>query len=99
MTDAVELWRFHQNTQFPPSALPLAAGGVKLVKIDAVVGAILTASLRTDGVPRPIDDAKRRDLQFYGALIVEALGDLPLDEEAKGYFKRLGELSDHVLRG
>lgn len=99
MADAAELWRVHQNAQFPPSGLPLSVGGVKLVKIDAVVGAILTGSLRTDGVARPIDDAKRRDLQFYGALILEALGDLPLDEETKAYFNRLMALSDHVLKG
>jgi hypothetical protein len=99
VTDPAELWRAHQNAQFPPSCLPLAIGGVRLVKIDAVVGAILTGSLRTDGVPRPIDDAKRRDLQFYGALILKALGELPLDAEAKDYFTRLTTLSDRVLKG
>lgn len=99
MADPVELWRVHQNEQFPPSCLPLSIGGKKLVKIDAVVGAILTASLRTDGIPRPVDDARRHELRFHGALILEALRELPLDDAARAYFNRLSALSDYVLKG
>src|SRR3954470_24518416 len=99
MTDPVELWRVHQNAQFPPSCLPLAVGGMKLVKLDAAAGAILTASLRTDGVVRPVDAARRQELQFYSALILEALGNPSLDADGKAYFSRLSVLSDHVLKG
>ena len=94
-----DLWRLHQNAQFPPSGLPLSVDGVRLVKIDAAAGAILTASLRTDAAVRPLDPAKRADLERHRGLIVKALQELPLDAEAKAYFERLSVLSDRVLRG
>lgn len=92
-----DLWRVHQNAPFPASCLPLSVDGVKLVKIDAVVGAILTASLRTDGVVRPL--SKRTDLERHRPLILKALQELPLDPEAKAYFERLAALSERVLKG
>ena len=92
MTDPAELWRLHQNAQFPPSCLAL-------VKLDAAAGAILTASLRRDGVVRPLDDAKRRDLERHLALIRKALEDPGLDPEGRAYFERLAVLSEHVLKG
>jgi hypothetical protein len=92
-----DLWRVHQNAPFPASGLPLAVDGVRLVKIDAVVGAILTSSLRTDGVVRPV--AKRADLELHRALIQKALQELPLDAETRTYFERLATLSDRVLKG
>jgi hypothetical protein len=73
MTDPGEVWRLHQNAQFPPSCLPLALDGLKLVKLDAAAGALLTASLRTDGVVRPLDDKKRRDLEGQRLLIGRVL--------------------------
>jgi hypothetical protein len=99
MASPADLWREHQNAQFPATCLPLSVDGVKLVKIDAVAGAILTASLRTDGVVRRIDDAKRRDLEHHRGLVLRALRDLTLDLEGKAYFERLALLSDRVLKG
>jgi hypothetical protein len=99
VTDPAELWRVHQNAQFPPSCLALSVDGIRLVKIDAVAGAILTASLRTDGVPRPLDEAKRVDLDRHRVLIRKALEGLSLDAEGRAYFERLSALSDHVLKG
>jgi len=95
----MELWRVHQNAQFPPSCLAAAVDGVRLVKIDAVAGAILTASLRTDGVPRPLDDARRRDLERQLVLVRKALEDPALDAEGRAYFERLALLSEAVLKG
>jgi hypothetical protein len=97
--DFEDLWRLHQNTTFPASALPLTIDGVRLVKLDAVAGAILTASLRTDAAVRPLDPAKRADLDRHRALILKALRELPLDDESKAYFERLAVLSERVLRG
>lgn len=98
MGDFEDLWRLHQNAQFPPSCLQTSVGGVRLVKIDAAVGAILTSSLRTDGVVRPLDASKRADLERHRALILEATR-LPLDDEAKAYFERLATLSERILKG
>jgi len=99
VADPADVWRAQQNAQFPPSCLPLSIEGVALVKLDASAGAILTASLRTDGLPRPLEDSKRRDLERLRGLILKALGELPLDEEGKAYFDRLAVLADHVLQG
>jgi hypothetical protein len=99
VTDPADLWREHQNAQFPPTCLPLSIDGVRLVKLDAVAGAILTASLRSDGLVRRVDDAKRRDLERHHALILKALRDVTLDAEGKAYFERLAVLADRVLKG
>jgi len=97
--DFEDLWRLHQNAQFPPSCLPLSVDGVRLVKIDAAAGAILTASLRTDAVVRPLDPAKRADLERHRELIRKALLEPTLEGEAKAYFERLAVFSERVLRG
>ena len=94
-----DLWRLHQNAQFPPSCLPLSVEGVRLVKVDAAAGAILTASLRTDAVVRPVEPVKRAELERHRGLILKALQELPLDDEAKAYFERLAVLSERVLKG
>ena len=99
MSDPAELWRVQQNAQFPPSCLARSVDGVRLVKLDAAAGAILTASLRTDGVVRRLDDAKRRDLERNVVLIRKALEDSDLDPEGRAYFERLAVLSDYVLKG
>ena len=99
MSDPAELWRVHQNAQFPPSCLARSVDGVRLVKIDAAAGAILTASLRTDGVPRRLDDAKRGDLERHRGLIAKVLLDPGLDPDGRAYFERLAVLSEHVLKG
>jgi len=99
VSDPAELWRVHQQATFPASCLPLAVDGVKLVKLDAAAGAILTASLRTDGLVRPVPDAKRDDLRRHRELIARALVELPLDADGRAYFERLAFLSTHVLMG
>lgn len=99
MIDPADLWRVHQNAPFPASCLPLSIEGVRLVKLDAAAGAILTASLRTDAVVRPLEAARRADLERHRGLILKALQDLPLDAEAKAYFDRLAALSERVLKG
>ncbi|MBV8881431.1 MAG: hypothetical protein JO332_15805, partial [Planctomycetaceae bacterium] len=99
MSDPAELWRTQQNATFPASCLPLAVDGLKLVKLDAAAGAILTASLRSDGLVRPIPDAKRNDLRTHRELIARVLVEVPLAPDAKAYFERLAFLSTHVLMG
>jgi|SRR5579859_6032131 len=99
MTDPASLWRTQQEAKFPPSCLPLSIDGIKLVKLDAAAGAILTASLRTDGLVRQVPEPKRADLRRHRELIARALVELPLDAEAKAYFERLAFLSTHVLMG
>jgi hypothetical protein len=97
MADLAELWRIHQNAPFPASCLPLSVDGMKLVKLDAAAGALLTASLRTDGVPRRLEDSKRGELQRLTLLILKAVRELPLDPEAKAYFERLAMFADRVV--
>jgi hypothetical protein len=99
VTNLAELWKTQQNATFPASCLPLSVDGVKLVKLDAGAGAILTASLRTDGVVRRPDDAKRRDLERQRGMILKALRELTLDADGKAYFERLAALADAVLKG
>jgi len=99
MADPAELWRTQQQATFPASCLPLSIDGLRLVKLDAAAGAILTASLRTDGVVRPIPDAKRQDLRNHRELIARALVEVPLDADGRAYFERLAFLSTHVLMG
>jgi hypothetical protein len=97
--DLAELWRTQQHATFPASCLPLSVDGVKLVKLDAAAGAILTAALRTDGVVRRLDDAKLRDLERHRDLIRKALREAALDAEGRSYFDRLAALADVVLKG
>jgi hypothetical protein len=99
VSDPAELWRVHQQATFPASCLPLSVEGLKLVKLDAAAGAILTSSLRTDGLVRPVPDAKRDDLRRHRELIARALVELPLDADGRAYFERLAFLSTHVLMG
>src|SRR2546421_4415143 len=99
MVDPAVLWRTQQEATFPASCLPLSIDGIRLVKPDAAAGAILTASLRTDGVVRQLLDAKRDDLRRHRELIARALVEVPLDAEGKAYFERLAFLSTHVLMG
>ena len=99
MSNPADLWRLHQNAQFPPSCLARSVDGVRLVKLDAVAGAILTASLRTDGVPRPIGEGRSRELERHRGLIAKVLEDPTLDAESRAYFERLSVLSDLVLKG
>jgi len=99
MTDPAALWRVQQEAMFPASCLPQSIDGVKLVSLDAATGAILTASLRTDGLVRPIPDSKRDDLRRHRELIARALVEVPLDPDGRAYFERLAFLSTHVLMG
>ena len=99
MLDPAVLWRTQQETTFPASCLPLSIDGMRLVKLDAAAGAILTASLRTDGLVRQVPEAKRDELQRHRELIARALVELPLDDDGRAYFERLAFLSTHVLMG
>jgi len=99
MVDPAVLWRTQQEATFPASCLPLSIDGIRLVKLDAAAGAILTASLRTDGVVRQVPESKRNDLQRHRELIARALVELPLDSDGRAYFERLAFLSTHVLMG
>jgi hypothetical protein len=97
MTPLAELWKAQQNATFPASCLPLSIDGVRLVKLDAVAGAILTGSFRTDGVARRVDGAKRQELERQSVLITKALREVPLDADGKAYFERLLVLAGEVL--
>jgi len=99
VSDLSELWKTQQNAPFPASCLPWSIDGVRLVKLDAAAGAILTASLRTDGVVRRVEGSKRGDLERHRELILKAIRDVTLDGEGKAYFERLATLADAVLKG
>src|SRR5258708_33538636 len=99
MVDPAVLWRTQQEATFPASFLPLSIDGIRLVKLDAAAGAILTASLRTDGLVRQVPEAKRDDLKRHRELNARALVELPLDADGRAYFERLAFLSTHVLMG
>lgn len=92
-----ELWRAHQNESFPASCLKTEIDGVRLLSLDASAGACLTASLRTDGVPRPLPPAKRETLARGRDLARRAVATLGLDAPSTAYFSRLADLADAVL--
>lgn len=95
--DLPELWRLHQNTSFPPSALSRSQDGTRLVRIDAEVGASLTASLRSDGLPRLLTPLRRSSLEKGLELVRKVLLETDLDPDARAYFARLETLSLAVL--
>ena len=95
--DLAAEWREHQTAPFPYSCLKSAVAGAPLVKLDAEAGACLTASLRTDGVPRPLSSERRSRLEASRTLIRQALRELTLDAGAQAYFERLDRLSQAVL--
>jgi hypothetical protein len=97
--DPESVWREQQEATFPASCLPLTIDGLKLVKLDAAAGAILTSSLRTDGQVRHIPEAKRESLRNYRELVARALVEVPLDADGKAYFERLAFLCTQVLMG
>ncbi len=99
MSGPEELWRVHQNAPFPASCLSLSHDGLKLVQIDAAAGALLTASLRTDGVVRPLNAVRRAELERHRERIRGVLRDVALDADGRAYFERLAALSDLILRG
>lgn len=71
--------------------------GITLAKLDALVGAILTACLKADGAPRPLSDAQKRDLLHYNYLVRRVLDGYPIDDEGKVYFERLHRISGMVF--
>ena len=96
MSSLPELWTEHQRTSFPPSALGMSLDGLPLVKLDARLGALLTASLRTDGVPRALPPAKVDDLRQALGLAARVVAELPLDPPTRAYFARLLTLGDTI---
>lgn len=95
--DVPSVWREHQVAPFPFSCLKQAVSGTPLVKLDAETGACLTASLRTDGIPRALAEDRRAALARCRERVAEALRDVPLDPEARAYFERLETLAAAVL--
>lgn len=93
--DLPALWREHQHAMFPPSAIAVAG----LLQLDAEAGALLTASLRRDGLPRPLSAEKRAELSACRERIARALAGADLDAETRAYFGRLDALAEAVLRG
>ncbi len=100
MTDPVAaLWLLHQHATFPASCLAVEVSGLPLVKLDARMGACLTASLRTDGAPRPLPAERREELARCRDLAERAAREAGLDPEGRAYFERLVALADEVLKG
>lgn len=91
MSDLPTLWREQQSATFPASAL-------RWVSIDVRAGAALTASLRSDGVVRPLPEEKLDSLRRALAEAAEVLKE-PLDVEARRYFERLLVLGKAVAGG
>jgi len=84
---------------FPPSAVGLSIDGRPLLRLDATAGAVLTASLRSDGIPRPLSAEQRTALEEGRALAQKAAAETVFDAETRGYFGRLAALAAEVLRG
>ena len=97
MATFADLWRDQQNAPFPFGSLNRSIDGTPLVKIDAAAGAILTGCLRSDAVPRPLDDGRRKELQRLRGLIDRALREGAVDAEGVTYFERLRALADLIL--
>lgn len=95
--DLPALWREQQHAAFPAGALGLSIDGLPLVKLDATAGATLTASLRSDGIVRPITEVRRAELVRMRELASRALAELPLDGETRAYLGRLVALAEAVL--
>jgi len=95
--DLRKIWTEHQRTTFPPTALGMQIDGLPLVKLDALAGAALTASLRDDGVPRPLPEARQSDLRRAVELAVRARSQLPLDAATRAYLETLICLAGAVL--
>ena len=91
MSDLPGLWREHQHATFPVSAL-------KWVSIDARLGALLTASLRTDGLPRALPPERKEDLEKELERAADVLRQ-DLDAGARAYFERLVALGRAVAGG
>jgi len=70
---------------------------MKLVQLDAEVGACLTSSLSTTGVPRALGGDRRTTLLRGLGRVRQALREAPLEPEAREYFERLETLSLAVL--
>lgn len=96
--DLPVVWKEQQLATFPAGCLGRSAGGVGLLKLDAGVGALLTACLRQDGLPRPLSELQRSDLERQLPLLQAALADAGLMGEGRRYFERLHALTDHVLK-
>lgn len=96
--DVPALWKEQQLATFPSACLGRSVGGVGLLQIDTRVGAILTACLRQEGLPRPLSALQRSDLERHLPLLQAALADAALEGEGRRYFERLRVLSDHVLK-
>lgn len=71
--------------------------GITLARLDALVGAILTACLRTDGVVRPLADEQKEALLRYNFLVRRVLDGYPIDAEGRAYFERLHRISGLVF--
>ncbi len=97
MAGLPELWSEQQQAAFPASALGVEIDGLPLVKLDARLGALLTASLRTDGLPRALPPVKLEDLSGALALAERALAELPLDAPTRAYFERLVHISKSLI--
>ncbi len=95
--DVPSVWREHQVAPFPCACLKQAVSGTPLVKLDAETGACLTASLRSDGIPRALAEDRRATLARCCERVAAALRDVPLDPEGRAYFERLERLSAVVL--
>jgi hypothetical protein len=91
--DLVAEWKLHQEAGFPPSCLPISHEGAPLVRLDARAGALLTAALRRDGVPRPLPPVQVEELRDLTRSIGRALDALPLDAVGRAYFERLQRLA------
>ena len=63
--DLATTWREQQNAQFPYSCRNIQVLGTTLLQMDVKLGNILTASLKTDGVPRPIATPEIEELENY----------------------------------
>ncbi len=96
--DLPAVWREQQQATFPAACLGRSAGGVGLLKLDAGVGALLTACLRQDGLPRPLSESQRSELERQLPLLQAALADAALTGEGRRYFERLQALAEHVLK-
>jgi len=86
------VWRAHQEARFPASARR-----EPFLPLDARIGAILTACLKTDGIPRPLASEQRSALRRDRDALAAALRSSSLDPQTIDYFSRLAWIIDRVL--
>ena len=91
--------REQRHAQLPFSCRDVEVLGTTLLHVDVTLENILTARLKTDGVPRPISDPHVEELQGHKSLLDTALHENTLNNEGRTYFTRLQTIEGEFIHG